>query len=142
MIPKENPRNRFLEHCVNKGDNFEVEIVHWRMVDSPVPPSNVFDVMGNECWSVYAIIKSGHPLFDKLKDIKTDDYYGVMDRFPFDFHGGISYVHNNGDNIKVGDDYIHLGDELIERCSELPGEVKLEAKELFNFLEGVKLWNF
>ena len=30
---KENPRNTFLEHCVNKGNNFEVEIVHWKMID-------------------------------------------------------------------------------------------------------------
>lgn len=47
------------------------------MVDNPVPSSNVFDIMGNECWNVYATVKQGHPLFDKLKDIKTNDYYGV-----------------------------------------------------------------
>ena len=91
--------------------------------------------IGNECWNVYATIKQGHPLFNRLKDIETDDYDKAMDNFPFYFHCGITYVHNNGDNIKVGDDYMHIGDESIERCSELPDEVKYEAEELFKFLE-------
>ena len=138
MIPKENPRNRFIEHCINEGNNFEVEIIHWRLTDNPVQAANVFDIMGNECWNVYATIKQGHPLFDRLKNVETDDYDGAMDRFPFNFHCGITYVHNNGDNIRVGDDYMHYGDESIERCSELPDEVKDEAEELFKFLEGVK----
>jgi hypothetical protein len=138
MIPKENPRNRFLEHCVNEGNNFEVEIVHWRMIDNPAQAVELNGIMGNECWNVYATIKQGHPLFDRLRDIETDDYCGAMNKFPFAFHCGITYVHNNGDNIKVGDDYLHYGDEVVQRCSELPGEVKYEAKELFKFLEGAK----
>ena len=138
MIPKENPRNCFLEHCVNEGNNFEVEIIHWRLIDNPVQIANMNDIMGNECWNVYATIKQGHPLFNKLKDVETDNYDGAMDRFPFNFHCGITYVHNNGDNIKVGDDYLHYGDEVVGRCSELPGEVRYEAEELFKFLEGVK----
>lgn len=136
MIPKENPRNCFLEHCVNEGNNFEVEIVHWRMFDNPAQAANLNDIMGNECWNVYAIIKPGHPLFDRLRDIETDDCCGAMNKFPFAFHGGITFVRNDIDRIKVGDDYRHLGDELIERCAELPVEVKLEAEELFEFLEG------
>ena len=78
MIPKENPRNRLIEHCVNEGNNFEVEIIHWRMIDNPAQASNVFDIMGNECWNVYATIKQGHPLFDRLKDVETDDYDGAI----------------------------------------------------------------
>lgn len=139
MIPKENPRNRFIEHCVNEGNNFEVEIIHWHMVDDEEKIKQLdLSWTGNECWNVYATIKQGHPLFDKLKNIETDDYDGAMDNFPFNFHCGITYVHNNGDNIKVGDDYMHYGDESIERCSELPDEVRFEAEELFEFLEGAK----
>ena len=129
MIPKENPRNRFIEHCVNEGNNFEVEIIHWRLTDNPVQAADLNEIIG------YATIKQGHPLFNRLKDIETDDYDKAMDNFPFYFHCGITYVHNNGDNIKVGDDYMHIGDESIERCSELPDEVKYEAEELFKFLE-------
>lgn len=132
MIPKKNSKNRFIEHCVNEGNNFEVEIIHWRIFDNPVQAANLNDVMGNERWNVYATIKPGHPLFNILKDVEKDDYNGAMNRFPFDFHGGITYVRNDGDKIKVGDDYMHLGDELIKRCAELPGEVKLEAEELIN----------
>lgn len=129
----------FVEHCANEGDNFEVEIVHWRMYrdNSPIEGLSPF-LNNNECWNVYAIIKSGHPLFDKLKDIKTDDYYGAADNFPFPFHGGITYVHNNIDNIKIGDDYMHYSDDYFWKCKTLPVEVKHEAEELFDFLsEGI-----
>ena len=139
MIPKENPRNCFLEHCVNEGNNFEVEIIHWHMVDDEQKIKQLdLGWPGNECWNVYATIKQGHPLFDRLKDVKTDNYDGAMDIFPFCFHCGITYVHNNGDNIKVGDDYLHYGDDYFQKCKELPVEVKLEAEELFEFLEGAK----
>ena len=101
MIPKENPRNCFLEHCVNEGNNFEVEIIHWHMVDDEEKIKQLdLGWPGNECWNVYATIKQGHPLFDKMKDVQTDDYSSAMDNFPFNLHGGITYVHNNGDNIK------------------------------------------
>lgn len=139
MTLKENPRNCFLEHCVNEGNNFEVEIIHWHMVDDEEKIKQLdLGWPGNECWNVYATIKQGHPLFDKMKDIQTDDYSSAMDNFPFNLHGGITYVHNNGDNIKVGDDYLHYGDEYFQKCKELPGDVKLEAEELFKFLEGAK----
>ena len=130
LIPKENPRNAFLEHCVNEGNNFEVEIIHWHMADD--------EWFNNECWNVYATIKQGHPLFDKMKDVQTDDYSSAMDNFPFEFHGGITYIHNNTDNIKVGDDYLHYGDDYFQKCKELPVEVKLEAEELFKFLSEVE----
>jgi hypothetical protein len=64
-----------------------VEIIHWRMIDNPAQASNLNGIMGNECWNVYATIKQGHPLFDKMKDVQTDDYNGAMDNFPFYFHG-------------------------------------------------------
>ena len=140
--PKENSRNTFLEHCVNKGDNFEVEIVHWHLYDdeSKAELSKIMLDMstGNECWNVYATINKGHPLYEKMKDVETDDYNDAMDKFPFDFHCGITYVHNNGDNIIVGDDYLHWGDEYFQKCKELPSEVKIEAEELFKFLSEYK----
>lgn len=135
MVPKENPRNWFLEHCVNEGNNFEVEVVHWRLYDDPAQAAKLDSSIGNECWNVYATIKPGHPLFDKLKDVKTHDYDEAMNRFPFDFHGGITYVHNDGEKITVGDDYKHLGDGFIERCTSLPAEVRHEAERLFQALK-------
>ena len=140
FLLKENPRNTILEHCVNKGKNFEVEIVHWKMYSDEVKAklAESLGSMGNECWNVYATINKGHPLYEKLSDLKDDDYYGVMDKFPFKMHGGITYVHNNGDNIKVGDDYLHWGDEYFQKCKELPSEVKIEAEELFEFLNKYK----
>lgn len=134
--PKENPNGKFIEHCVNKGDNFEVEIIHWNMIDKETKnklPSAVA-LMGDECWNVYVTINKGHPLYERMKDVETDDYFGANDKFPFEFHCGITYVHNNGDNIKVGDDYMHYGDEYFQKCKELPSEVKIEAEELFKFL--------
>ena len=134
--PKENPNGKFIEHCVNKGDNFEVEIIHWNMIDKETKnklPSAVA-LMGDECWNVYATINKGHPLYERMKDVETDDYFGANDKFPFEFHCGITYVHNNGDNIKVGDDYMHYGDEYFQKCKELPSEFKIEAEELFKFL--------
>ena len=53
---------------------------------------------------------------------------------PFCMHGGITYVRNDGDSIKIGDDYMHWGDELTQKSKELPGEVKHEAEELFEYL--------
>ena len=138
LTPKENLRNVFLEHCVNEGKDFEVEIIHWKMIDDEQKAEEIGGIFGNECWNVYATIKQGHPLFDKMKDVQTDDYSSAMDNFPFDFHGGITYIHNNGDNIKVGDDYRHLGDEYVCKCKELPAEVKVEAEELFKFLSEVE----
>lgn len=139
---KENPRNKFIEHCINNGDNFEVEIVHWHLYDdtSKAELSKFMLDMGtgNECWNVYATINKGHPLYEKLSDLKDDDYYGVMDKFPFEMHGGITFVKNNGDFIKLGDDYLHWGDEYFQKCKELPSEVKIEAKELFEFLNKYK----
>ena len=82
FVPKENPRNTFLEHCVNKGDNFEVEIVHWNMIDKEIKnklPSAVA-LMGNECWNVYATINKGHPLYERMKDVETDDYDNADER--------------------------------------------------------------
>ena len=134
--PKENPRNIFLEHCVNKGNNFEVEIVHWHLHDD-FQRNLVLSIMGgigNECWNVYATINKGHPLYDRMKDVETDDYSSADDTFPFSFHCGITYIHNNGDNIKVGDDWMHCGDEYFQKCKELPSEVSIEAEELFKFL--------
>ena len=139
LTPKDNPRNTFLEHCINEGKNFEVEIIHWHMVEDEQKIKQLdLGWLGNECWNVYATIKQGHPLFDKMKDVQTDDYDSAMDNFPFGFHGGITYIHNNGDNIKVGDDWMHYGDECFQKCKELPVEVKVEAEELFEFLSEVK----
>lgn len=138
--PKSNPRNTFLEHCVNKGKNFEVEIVHWKMMDEETRnklPSAIA-LMGNECWNVYATINKRHPLYERMKDVETDDYSDAMDKFPFEFHCGITYIHNNEDNIKIGDDYMHYGDEYFQKCEELPSEVRIEAEELFKFLSEYK----
>lgn len=138
--PKENPRNTFLEHCVNKGKNFEVEIVHWKMYSDEVKAklAESLGSIGNECWNVYATINKGHLLYERMKDVETDDYSDAMDKFPFEFHCGITYVHNNGDNIKVGDDWMHCGDEYFQKCEELPSEVRIEAEELFKFLSEYK----
>lgn len=140
FVPKENPRNTVLEHCVNEGKNFEVEIVHWNMIDKEIKnklPSAVA-LMDDECWNVYATINKGHQLYERMKDVKTDDYSDAMDNFPFNFHGGITFIHNNGDNIKVGDDWMHYGDEYFQKCEELPSEVRIEAEELFEFLSEYK----
>ena len=140
FVSKENPNGKFIEHCVNKGDNFEVEIVHWNMMTKEMKnklPSAIA-LMGNECWNVYATINKGHLLYERMKDVETDDYDDVMNKFPFEFHCGITYVHNNGDNIKVGDDYMHCGDEYFQKCEELPSEVRIEAEELFKFLSEYK----
>ena len=134
MKPKENPRDVFLEHCVNKGNNFEVEIIHWHMIDDEEKANEVCSFMGNECWNVYAIIYKDHPLYKNLCNLTDDDYSGAADSFPFYMHGGITYVRNDGDSIKIGDDYMHWGDELTQKSKELPGEVKWEAEELFKFL--------
>lgn len=134
MKPKENPRDVFLEHCINKGNNFEVEVVHWHMIDDEEKASKVCDLIGNECWNVYAVIYKNHRLYENLYHLTDDDYDGAMNNFPFGMHGGITYVKNNGDSIKVGDDYMHWGDEFIQKSKELPFEVKWEAEELFNFL--------
>ena len=140
FVSKENPRNTFLEHCVNKGNNFEVEIVHWNLYDNKTKAKLAENLgfIGNECWNVYATINKGHPLYERMKEVETDDYNDAMDKFPFEFHCGITYVHNNGDNIKVGDDYMHCGDEYFQKCEELPSEVRIEAEELFEFLSEYK----
>ena len=134
MKPKENPRNVFLEHCVNKGNNFEVEIVHWHMIDDEEKADKLCGLMGNECWNVYVIIHKDHPLYKNLCHLTDDDYDGAADSFPFSMHGGITYVKNDGDSIKIGDDYMHYGDEHVQRSKKLPFEVKWEAEELFKFL--------
>lgn len=136
MKPKENPRNMFLEHCVNKGNNFEVEIVHWRMIDDEEKANKVCVFMGNECWNVYATIHKDHPLYNKLCHLANDDYSGAIGSFPFSMHGGITYVKNDGDSIKIGDDYMHWGDEFTQKSKVLPIDVKWEAVELFEFLKG------
>ena len=140
FVPKENPRNTVLEHCVNKGDNFEVEVVHWNLYDNKTKAKLAENLgfIGNECWNVYATINKGHLLYERMKDVETDDYYDAMDKFPFEFHCGITYVHNNRDNIEVGDDYMHYGDEYFQMCEELPSEVRIEAEELFKFLSEYK----
>lgn len=138
MKPKENPRNMFLENCINKGDNFEVEIVHWHLYDDETKAKLsklTFDFgSDNECWNVYAIIYKGHPLYEKLSSLKDDEYNNAMDLFPFYMHGGITFVKKNEDNIKLGDDWMHLGDEYFQKCKNLPSEVRIEAEELFEFL--------
>ena len=134
MKPKENPRNVFIEHCVNKGDNFKVEIIHWHMIDDEEKANELCGLMGNECWNVYAIIHKNHKLYKCLSDLEDDDYFKAENLFPFCMHGGITYVRNDGDSIKIGDDYMHWGDELTQKSKELPGEVKHEAEELFEYL--------
>ena len=137
---RENPNGRLNEHCVNEGKDFEVEIVHWNMIGKEMRnklPSAVA-LMGDECWNVYATVKKGHPLYERMKDVETDDYSDAMDKFPFEFHCGITYIHNNGDNIKVGDDYMHYGDEYFQKYEELPSEIRIEAEELFKFLSEYK----
>ena len=134
MKPKENPRNIFLEHCVNKGNNFEVEIIHWHLIDDEKKADELYVLMGNECWNVYATIYKDHPLYKNLCHLTDDDYDGAMNSFPFGMHCGITYVKNNGDSIKIGDDYMHYGDDFTQKSKKLPGEVKWEAEELFKFL--------
>lgn len=133
LVPKENPRNVFIEHCVNKGNNFEVEIIHWHLYETP-QPEFIEMIGGNECWNVYAIIHKEHPLYKTLKNLENDDYFKAEDLFPFHMHGGITYVKNENDCIKLGDDYIHWGDESFQIQKELPCEVKHEAEELFEYL--------
>lgn len=140
--PKENPKGTFLEHCVNKGNDFEVEIVHWHLYDDKTKAELsklMIDMCTeNECWNVYATIKKGHSLYEKLSNLKDDEYCNAMDKFPFEMHGGITYVENNGDNIKIGDDWMHYGDEYFQKCEELPSEIRIEAEELFKFLNEYK----
>ena len=135
MKPKENPHNRFLEHCVNKGDNFEIEIVHWHMIDDEEKASKMDSLVGNECWNVYAVIYKDHPLYKNLCHLTDDDYNGASNNFHFGMHGGITYVANKGDSVKIGDDYMHWGDEFIQKSKELPFEVKWEAEALFKYLK-------
>ena len=135
MKPKENPHNRLIEHCVNKGDNFEIEIVHWHMVDDEEKANDLCGLMsGNECWNVYAVIYKDHPFYKNLCHLTDDDYDGANDNLHFGMHGGVTYVKNNGDSIKIGDNYMHWGDEFIQKSKELPSEVKWEAEALFKFL--------
>lgn len=125
---------------MSNGDDFEVEIVHWNLYDNETKAelAEKLGFVGNECWNVYAIINKGHLLYERMKDVETDDYSDAMDKFPFEFHCGITYVNNNVDNIKVGDDWMHYGDEYFQKCEKLPSEVRIEAEELFKFLSEVK----
>lgn len=138
LTPKENKQNRFLESCINKGNNFEVEIIHWHMIDDEEKAKDISGIFGNECWNVYATIFEGHPLYNRLKDVQTDEYDKTMDNFPFDFHGGITYVDRHDNYIKLGDDYRHIGDEYYCKCKELPHDIADEAEELFKFMSEMK----
>lgn len=83
-------------------------------------------------WNVYAIITKRHKLYDILN--ACYDYNDAHDKMGFDWHGGVTFFENYGQYIKIGDDYVHAGDDLEERSLELPKSVRDEAEALWEFL--------
>lgn len=52
-----------------------------------------------------------------------------------DWHCGCTYYNKQKTYVKIGCDYIYLGDEYFAQCDKLPQEIINDAEKLYQFFE-------
>lgn len=120
------------EEWTKRGKKFTVLVKHWTR---PEISGSDYHYPEKHCWNVYALVLKGHPWFEKV-DPKA---YSWECGFPFDFHGGATYLeplwNKEGEvtGYKIGNDYLHHGDDGFEEAAtpEEAWVVFAEAKGLF-----------
>ena len=90
-------------HWVKRSDTFSVEIVHWTS-EAYINRNGKTD----HHWNVYLYVYPKNKLFARLEAC-NEMYDTNLDNL---FHGGITYFDKQTNNIKVGCDYGHIGDEI------------------------------
>jgi len=131
---------RHSETWQEKGENFTVEIKHWKCPSFDIRTDEKFIA---DRWNVYAYIFPKHPVFD---EISTDHLF--LDHHITDmFHWGLSYHQWNYDkdgkvySKKLGSDYDHLHDNY-ERVSDIERTpTQNDANELIEYLKSVSVLN-
>lgn len=113
-----------------KEKTFAVEIKRWSY-------KNTMKSSGmNNIWHIYVYIYAKNKMFESISS--DEDIFNC----PIDFHYGCTFKKVDYDktgkavNVKVGNDYMHYGDEEFEDCETLEDawKVKLDAEEIFKTL--------
>lgn len=125
------------EKWQQKGENFTVEIKHWK---SPGIDIDTHEKTIDDRWNVYAYIFPKHPIFD---EIKNDDLF-LQHEIEELFHWGLSYHKWNYDadgavySKTLGSDYQHLHDSY-EKTSDIENTpTQFDANRLFEYLKSYK----
>ncbi len=113
------------------GKTFCVIVTHWHTNGYPD-----VGIAPKEHWCLYVVIGNTHPLFKEACDNGEDQYgYDHGDKIYPNWHGGCTFYDKQETYVKIGCDYQHVWDEQYWNCTEMPGDVEDDARDLFKFFE-------
>ena len=113
-----------IEDLVKHGNAFNIIIRH-----------EYRESVNKHNWCLYVIIFPSHPLYKKACKNTVDYDTDLGDKIYPNFHCGCTYYNKQFTYVKIGCDYMHVGDEEIWHENKLPAQVDLDAEELYEYFD-------
>ena len=112
------------EHLVKRGKGFNILIIH-----------DYSEILNEHSWCLYVLIFPSHPLYEEAcKNTRSYDT-DLGDKIYPNFHCGCTYYDKQSTYVKIGCDYMHVGDEELWHESTMPAQVDLDAEELYEYFD-------